>query len=121
MSLHDSYASHTHILISVAPSLTRNLLLPDGVTAERQRARIAVTIHGADGLPRMNSSLMANVKRVITGENSDLVNPYVRVSFAGLTVSGGFGNWENYGKVVCVCLWRVKCHFRRVIKCFDLN
>ena len=65
----------------------RNLLLPDGVTAERQRARIAVTIHSADGLPRMNSSLMANVKRAITGENSDLVNPYVRVSFAGLTVS----------------------------------
>ncbi|KAF0293526.1 Otoferlin [Amphibalanus amphitrite] len=62
-----------------------NLLLPDGVTAERQRARISVTIHSADGLPRMNSSLMANVKRALTGENSDLVNPYVRVSFAGLT------------------------------------
>lgn len=34
----------------------------------------------------MNSSLMANVKKAFTGELSDLVNPYVQVSFAGLTV-----------------------------------
>lgn len=33
----------------------------------------------------MNSSLMANVKRAFTGEAKDLVNPYVQVSFAGLT------------------------------------
>nr|CAH7741241.1 unnamed protein product [Callosobruchus chinensis] len=33
----------------------------------------------------MNSSLMANVKKAFTGELSDLVNPYVQVSFAGLT------------------------------------
>jgi hypothetical protein len=33
----------------------------------------------------MNSSLMANVKRAFTGENRDLVNPYVQVSFAGMT------------------------------------
>nr|CAI5859408.1 unnamed protein product [Callosobruchus analis] len=32
----------------------------------------------------MNSSLMANVKKAFTGELSDLVNPYVQVSFAGL-------------------------------------
>lgn len=44
-------------------------------------------IYRADGLPRMNSSLMANVKRAFTGEAKDLVNPYVQVSFAGLTVS----------------------------------
>jgi hypothetical protein len=65
----------------------RNLLLPDGVPIERQRAKFVIKIYRADGLPRMNSSLMANVKRAFTGESRDLVNPYVHVSFAGLSVT----------------------------------
>lgn len=64
----------------------RNLLLPDGVPIERQRAKFVVKIYRADGLPRMNSSIMANVKRAFTGETKDLVSPYVQVSFAGLSV-----------------------------------
>ena len=66
--------------------LLRNLLLPDGVPIERQRAKFIVKIYRADGLPRMNSSIMANMKRAFTGETKDLVSPYVQVSFAGLTV-----------------------------------
>ncbi|TMW49673.1 hypothetical protein DOY81_005242 [Sarcophaga bullata] len=62
-----------------------NLLLPDGVPIERQRAKFIVKIYRADGLPRMNSSIMANVKKALTGESKDLVSPYVQVSFAGLT------------------------------------
>lgn len=65
----------------------RNLLLPDGVPLERQRAKFVIKIYRADGLPRMNSSIMANVKRAFTGESKDLVSPYVNVSFAGLSVS----------------------------------
>ncbi|KAK9882459.1 hypothetical protein WA026_021493 [Henosepilachna vigintioctopunctata] len=61
-----------------------NLLLPDGVPINRQKARLMVKIYKADGLPKMNSSLMANVKKAFTGESQDLVNPYVQVSFAGL-------------------------------------
>lgn len=61
-----------------------NLLLPDGVPIERQRAKFIIKIYRADGLPRMNSSIVANVKRAFTGEHRDLVNPYVQVSFAGL-------------------------------------
>lgn len=53
---------------------------------ERQRARYIVRIYRADGLPKMNSTLVANVKKAITGESRDLVDPYVQVSFAGLTV-----------------------------------
>lgn len=34
----------------------------------------------------MNSTIMANVKKAFTGEIKDLVDPYVQVSFAGLTV-----------------------------------
>lgn len=64
-----------------------NLLLPDGVPIERQRARFLVKIYRADGLPKMNSSIMANVKKAFTGEVKDLVDPYVQVSFAGLSVS----------------------------------
>ncbi|KAK3744957.1 hypothetical protein QZH41_000287 [Actinostola sp. cb2023] len=59
-----------------------NLLLPEGVPAERPKARIIVKIYRADGLPKMNTGLMANVKKAITGEVRDLVNPYVEVSFA---------------------------------------
>ncbi|GLV33991.1 misfire [Carabus blaptoides fortunei] len=62
-----------------------NLLLPDGVPIDRQRARFILRIYRADGLPKMNSSLMANVKKAFTGEVNDLVDPYVQVSFAGLT------------------------------------
>lgn len=61
-------------------------MLPDGVPLERQRAKFVIKIYRADGLPRMNSSIMANVKRAFTGESKDLVSPYVHVSFAGLSV-----------------------------------
>lgn len=50
-----------------------------------------IKIYRADGLPRMNSSIMANVKRAFTGEARDLVSPYVHVSFAGLAVSVTYG------------------------------
>lgn len=38
----------------------------------------------------MNTSLMANVKKALIGENKDLVDPYVQVLFAGQKVSGLF-------------------------------
>uniref|UniRef100_A0A8I5Y9Z3 Otoferlin n=1 Tax=Rattus norvegicus TaxID=10116 RepID=A0A8I5Y9Z3_RAT len=63
-----------------------NLLLPEGVPPERQWARFYVKIYRAEGLPRMNTSLMANVKKAFIGENKDLVDPYVQVFFAGAMV-----------------------------------
>lgn len=60
-----------------------NLLVPDGVPAERQWARYYLKIYRAEGLPRMNQSIMANVKKAFIGENKDLVDPYVQVQFAG--------------------------------------
>ena len=66
--------------------LSRNLLIPVGITAERQRAKFIVRIYRADGLPRMNSSIMANLKHVFGALQKDLVSPYVQVSFAGLSV-----------------------------------
>ncbi|XP_078397631.1 otoferlin isoform X1 [Cetorhinus maximus] len=60
-----------------------NLLLPEGVPSERQWARYYVKIYRAEGLPKMNTSIMANMKKAFIGENKDLVDPYVQVSFAG--------------------------------------
>ncbi|KAM6462922.1 otoferlin isoform 2-T2 [Liasis olivaceus] len=60
-----------------------NLLLPDGVPSERQWARFYIKIYRAEGLPRMNTSIMANVKKALIGENKDLVDPYIQVLFAG--------------------------------------
>ncbi|XP_035851281.1 otoferlin isoform X11 [Sander lucioperca] len=60
-----------------------NLLLPEGIPVERQWARFYVKIYRAEGLPKMNTSIMANVKKAFIGENRDLVDPYVQVQFAG--------------------------------------
>ncbi|RMB94675.1 hypothetical protein DUI87_28910 [Hirundo rustica rustica] len=54
-----------------------------GPPPERQWARFYVKIYRAEGLPRMNASIMANVKKALIGENKDLVDPYVQVAFAG--------------------------------------
>ena len=62
---------------------TRNLLLPEGVPADRQKARYIIKIYKAEGLPKMNTGIMANVKKAFTGENRDLADPYVEVHLAG--------------------------------------
>jgi hypothetical protein len=67
--------------------LFSNLLLPDNVSADRQKAKFFVRVYKAEGLPRMTMGLMANVKKAITGESKDLVDPYVAVSFAGHQVN----------------------------------
>lgn len=75
-----SYFIESHFCFS-------NLLIPEGVPAERQWARYYLKIYKAEGLPRMNTSIMANVKKAFIGENKDLVDPYVLVQFAGQKVS----------------------------------
>ncbi|XP_038056596.1 otoferlin-like isoform X3 [Patiria miniata] len=60
-----------------------NLLLPDNIPRVRQRATYTVRIFKAEGLPIMNSGLLANVKKAFTGAFNDLVDPYVKVGFGG--------------------------------------
>lgn len=43
-------------------------------------------LYKAEGLPKMNSSIMANVTKAFVGDNKDLVDPFVEVSFAGQMV-----------------------------------
>lgn len=68
-------------------SPARNLLIPQGFPSERPWARFYVRLYKAEGLPKVNSSIMANVTKAFVGDNKDLVDPFVEVSFAGQTVS----------------------------------
>ncbi|XP_029447857.1 fer-1-like protein 6 [Rhinatrema bivittatum] len=63
--------------------IEKNLLIPKGFPTERPWARFYVRIYRAEGLPKMNSSIMANVTKAFVGDNKDLVDPYVVVMFAG--------------------------------------
>ncbi|XP_035263929.1 fer-1-like protein 6 isoform X2 [Anguilla anguilla] len=61
--------------------IENNLLLPAGFPSERPWARFYVKVFRAEGLPRNNSSIMANVTKAFIGDNKDLIDPYVVVSF----------------------------------------
>ncbi|XP_078395891.1 fer-1-like protein 6, partial [Cetorhinus maximus] len=63
--------------------IEKNLLIPTGFPTERHWARFFVKIYNAQGLPKMNSSLMANVTKAFMGDNKDFVDPYVIVTFSG--------------------------------------
>ncbi|CAJ1079021.1 fer-1-like protein 6 [Xyrichtys novacula] len=61
--------------------IDKNLLVPEGLPAERPWARFYVKVYRAEGLPRNNSSIMANVTKAFIGDNTALIDPYVVVSF----------------------------------------
>ncbi|KAK2501375.1 hypothetical protein MC885_007462 [Smutsia gigantea] len=63
--------------------IEKNLLIPRGFPSERPWARFYVRLYKAEGLPKMNSSIMANVTKAFVGDSKDLVDPFVEVSFAG--------------------------------------
>nr|XP_035132398.2 fer-1-like protein 6 isoform X2 [Callithrix jacchus] len=65
--------------------IEKNLLIPEGFPSERPWARFYVRLYKAEGLPKMNSSIMANVTKAFVGDSKDLVDPFVEVSFAGQT------------------------------------
>ncbi|KAI4805264.1 hypothetical protein KUCAC02_009889 [Chaenocephalus aceratus] len=52
-----------------------------GFPSERPWARFSVKVYRAEGLPRNNSSIMANVTKAFIGDNTALIDPYVVVSF----------------------------------------
>uniref|UniRef100_A0A5F8GDE1 Fer-1 like family member 6 n=1 Tax=Monodelphis domestica TaxID=13616 RepID=A0A5F8GDE1_MONDO len=63
--------------------IEKNLLVPQGFPSERPWARFYVRLYRAEGLPKMNSSIMANVTKAFVGDSKDLVDPFVEVTFAG--------------------------------------
>ncbi|XP_059501966.1 fer-1-like protein 6 isoform X2 [Stegostoma tigrinum] len=68
---------------SAEEEIEKNLLIPVGFPIERSWARFIVKIYKAQGLPKMHSSLVANVTKAIMGDNKDFVDPYVIVTFSG--------------------------------------
>lgn len=62
----------------------RNLLLPRGMASERPWARFRVRIYKAEGLPTMESGLMAKMSKAT--ERTVFIDPYVQVTFAGQQV-----------------------------------
>ncbi|XP_069010516.1 fer-1-like protein 6 isoform X2 [Embiotoca jacksoni] len=61
--------------------IDKNLLVPEGFPSERPWARFCVKVYRAEGLPRNNSSIMANVTKAFIGDNTALIDPYVVVGF----------------------------------------
>ncbi|XP_019731208.1 fer-1-like protein 6 [Hippocampus comes] len=61
--------------------IEKNLLIPEGFPSERPWARFSVKVYRAEGLPRNNSSIMANVTKAFIGDNTALIDPFVVVSF----------------------------------------
>nr|XP_061799780.1 fer-1-like protein 6 [Nerophis lumbriciformis] len=61
--------------------IEKNLLIPEGFPSERPWARFSVRVYRAEGLPRNNSSIMANVTKAFIGDNTALIDPFVVVSF----------------------------------------
>ena len=79
--------NYNELIHNSITTTTSNLLVPDGSPSERQRAKFIVTCHKAEGMPRMSSGIVANVKKALTGESKDLVDPYCLVTFAGHQVN----------------------------------
>ncbi|KAF7642812.1 hypothetical protein LDENG_00250020, partial [Lucifuga dentata] len=61
--------------------IEKNLLLPRGMASERPWARFQIRIYRAEGLPTMDSGLMAKMSKVT--DRTVFIDPYVKVTFAG--------------------------------------
>ena len=93
--------SERAFLFFVFCSPSRNLLIPRGFPSERPWARFYVRLYKAEGLPKMNSSIMANVTKAFVGDNKDLVDPFVEVSFAGQMVRNVITTSSKPGPELC--------------------
>lgn len=62
-------------------------MLPRGMVSERPWACFHIRIYDAEGLPSMDSGLMA--KMAVGSDRTVFIDPYVRVTFAGQQVETG--------------------------------
>lgn len=62
--------------------------MPVGVPMDRQRVAYRVTIYKAEDLPQTDLGLMATLRNAVSmGDRADFTDPYIQVTFVGLTVS----------------------------------
>lgn len=64
--------------------IERNLIFPENTLVCRPVHKYVFKIYRAEGLPRMNVKLMANVKKALTRKATELTDPFVEISFAGI-------------------------------------
>ena len=64
--------------------ITRNMLVPVGVTSQRQRAKFIVRVYRADGLPRYCRLLLKNHNQEEKDENDDSLSRYVKTGWTPL-------------------------------------
>lgn len=65
---------------SGSPDIEKNLMLPRGMSKDRPWARFRVRIYRAEGLPTMDSGLMA---KMTVSDRTVFIDPYVQVTFCG--------------------------------------
>ena len=67
--------------------IDQNLILPPKINPYRPVVQYQIKVYAAEGIPQMNSTLMANMKKAFSKKQQDLADPYVEVKFAGVTAS----------------------------------
>jgi len=67
------------------PDIDQNLILPPKINPYRPVHQYQIKIYQAEGIPQMNTTFMANVKKTFTKKMQDLADPFVEVSFAGVS------------------------------------
>ncbi|KAK7899448.1 hypothetical protein WMY93_020301 [Mugilogobius chulae] len=65
---------------SASPDIEKNLMLPRGMSKDRPWARFRIRIYRAEGLPTMDSGLMAKMD---VSDRKVFIDPYVQVTFCG--------------------------------------
>ena len=75
----------------------RNLMLPRGMSKDRPWARFRVRIYRAEGLPTMDSGLMAKMD---VSDRTVFIDPYVQVTFCGQQVRPPWRVWNNDNEVL---------------------
>ena len=56
-----------------------------GITSG-QYAKFCISIFRADGLPKMKNPMMGTMKKVLSRQELDMVDPFVEVAFGNLKV-----------------------------------
>lgn len=67
------------------PEIDQNLILPPKINPYRPVYQYQIKIYAAAGIPQMNTTLMANMKKAFTKKMHDMADPFVEVTFAGIT------------------------------------
>lgn len=64
--------------------IEQNLILPPKINPYRPVYQYQIKVYAAQGIPQMNATFMANIKKSFTKKQQDLADPFVEITFAGV-------------------------------------